>query len=158
MMQKEEHIIALSNATIGYKGNSNSLKIVKSGISVHALKGELVALIGGNGVGKSTLLRTIAGFQPPVGGDILINGAPVSSYKEKELALIMSFVSTEIIRVPNLSVLIWLHWAVIRTPIGSVKCLMKIGPLLRKLLHLLGLRGMKTVWLIAFRMANDKKR
>lgn len=104
MMQKEEHIIALSNATIGYKGNSNSLKIVKSGISVHALKGELVALIGGNGVGKSTLLRTIAGFQPPVGGDILINGAPVSSYKEKELALIMSFVSTEIIRVPNLSV------------------------------------------------------
>lgn len=103
-MIQEEKIIALNNAAIGYKGKSNSAKVVKSGISVYALKGELVAVIGGNGVGKSTLLRTIAGFQPPFGGDVLIRGEQVNAYREKELALIMSFVSTEIIRVPNLSV------------------------------------------------------
>jgi len=103
-MIQEEKIIALNNAAIGYKGKSNSTNVVKSGISVYALKGELVAVIGGNGVGKSTLLRTIAGFQPPFGGDVLIRGEHVDAYREKELALIMSFVSTEIIRVPNLSV------------------------------------------------------
>jgi len=103
-MIQEEKIIALNNATIGYKAKTHSVNEVKSGISVYALKGELVALIGGNGVGKSTLLRTIAGFQPSMGGDVLIRGKQVNAYREKELALIMSFVSTEIIRVPNLSV------------------------------------------------------
>jgi iron complex transport system ATP-binding protein len=61
-------------------------------------------LIGANGVGKSTLLRTIAGFQPSIGGSVRIRGNEVNTYREKDLALIMSFVSTEIIRVPNLSV------------------------------------------------------
>jgi len=104
MIGQEEKIIELINSAIGYKVKTHSDNVVKSGISVHALKGELVALIGGNGVGKSTLLKTIAGFQPPISGDFLINGKQVNGYREKELALIMSFVSTEIIRVPNLSV------------------------------------------------------
>jgi iron complex transport system ATP-binding protein len=103
-MIQEEKIIELKTAVIGYKAKTHSVNVVKSDISVYALKGELVALIGGNGVGKSTLLRTIAGFQPSVGGDVLIKGRQVNEYREKELALIMSFVSTEIIRVPNLSV------------------------------------------------------
>jgi len=103
-MIQEEKIIELNSATIGYKAKAHSVNVVKAGISVYALKGELVALIGGNGVGKSTLLRTIAGFQPSMGGDVLIRGKQVNTYREKELALIMSFVSTEIIRVPNLSV------------------------------------------------------
>ena len=104
MKNREEKIVALDNAAIGYKGKSSSVNIVKSGISVYAIKGELVAVIGGNGVGKSTLLKTISGFQSPVSGEVLIMGKPVRDYPEKELALIMSFVSTEIIRVPNLSV------------------------------------------------------
>ena len=103
-MSREEKIIELNSAAIGYKSKAHSVNVVKSGISVYALKGELVALIGGNGAGKSTLLRTIAGFQPSLGGDVLIRGKQVNTYREKELALIMSFVSTEIIRVPNLSV------------------------------------------------------
>jgi iron complex transport system ATP-binding protein len=100
----EEKIIALSNASIGYSAKAHDDNVVKSGISVYALKGELVSVIGGNGVGKSTLLRTIAGFQPSMGGEVLIRGRQVNTYLEKELALIMSYVSTEIIRVPNLSV------------------------------------------------------
>ena len=100
-MGSEEKIISLKDASIGYRQKASIQKVVKEGISLTAFKGELIALIGGNGVGKSTLLRTIAGFQPRLGGDILVNGNSVNSYKEKELALIMSFVSTEIIRVPK---------------------------------------------------------
>jgi len=103
-MMSEEEIITINNASIGYRRKSSIQKVVKENISLHALKGELVALIGGNGVGKSTLLRTIAGFQPVIEGDVLVRGKFISSYKEKELALNMSFVSTEIIRVSNLTV------------------------------------------------------
>jgi iron complex transport system ATP-binding protein len=104
MMVQNDKIIVLNNASIGYKWKANSAKVVKSEISVYALKGELVAVIGENGVGKSTLLRTISGFQPSIEGEILIRGKQVNTYREMELALIMSFVSTEIIRVPHLSV------------------------------------------------------
>ncbi len=101
---QQDKIIDLSNASIGYLGKSKAHKIIKSAISVYALKGELVAVIGENGIGKSTLLRTIAGFQPSVEGDFRICGKLISTYREKELALLMSFVSTEIIKVSNLSV------------------------------------------------------
>lgn len=104
ILNHPDKIIELSNATVGYKLKAKSDKVVKSDISVYALKGELVAVIGENGVGKSTLLKTIAGFQPPVSGNIRICGKPISTYREKDLALLMSFVSTEIIRVSNLSV------------------------------------------------------
>jgi len=100
----QDKIISLSNGSVGYKEKSRAHKIIKSEISVYALKGELVAVIGENGIGKSTLLRTIAGFQPAAGGDFRICGKQISSYREKELAVLMSFVSTEIIRVSNLSV------------------------------------------------------
>src|SRR5664279_2156901 len=103
-MIPEEEIITIEGASIGYRRKSSIQKVVKENISLHALKGELVALIGGNGVGKSTLLRTIAGSQPVIKGDISVKGSTIESYREKELALIMSFVSTEIIRVSNLTV------------------------------------------------------
>jgi iron complex transport system ATP-binding protein len=64
----------------------------------------MVALVGSNGIGKSTLLRTLAAFQPWFAGDIQISGQGLKTLNPKEIARIMSFVSTENIRVPNLSV------------------------------------------------------
>jgi len=100
----ESTTIKLKQVSVGYRDSRGKERIVKSGISLAAEKGELVALIGGNGIGKSTLLRTLAGFQPPITGDISVSGKSISAYREKELATMMSFVSTEIIRVANLSV------------------------------------------------------
>jgi iron complex transport system ATP-binding protein len=102
--ERMEEIITLRNVSIGYRQKAANQKTVKEDISLHALKGELVALIGENGIGKSTLLRTIAGIQPALTGIINIRSKAIDSYREKELALILSFVSTEIIRVSNLSV------------------------------------------------------
>ena len=104
MKINDEIIIELKETAIGYRDKSTSKKLVKEGITIHALKGELVALIGGNGIGKSTLLKTIAGFLTPVGGRLLVEKRPVFSFSDAELALEMSYVSTEIVRVSNLSV------------------------------------------------------
>jgi iron complex transport system ATP-binding protein len=78
--------------------------VVKKELSLKALSGEMVALIGENGIGKSTLLKTIAGFQSPLAGALLINNKIASDYSSEELAREMSFVSTGIVRVANLTV------------------------------------------------------
>ena len=44
------------------------------GISINVDQGEIVTLIGGNGAGKSTTLRTISGLLPPRGGSISLGG------------------------------------------------------------------------------------
>ena len=104
MTINDKIIISLSDLSIGYKNRFSFSTIVKSKISLYALKGELVALIGSNGSGKSTLLKTIIGFQPALEGQITINDRPATSYNERQLSKTLSFVSTEQVRVPNLTV------------------------------------------------------
>jgi len=48
------------------------------GISFHLDKGEIVTLIGANGAGKSTTLRTISGLLRPIAGDIRFNGQSIT--------------------------------------------------------------------------------
>src|SRR5437763_17184264 len=47
-------------------------------VSLHVDQGEIVALIGPNGAGKTTLLRTIAGLHRPAGGEIALDGEPIT--------------------------------------------------------------------------------
>ena len=101
-MINQGSLVQLENVAIGYK--SHPTKVVKSGITLEALPSELVAIIGENGVGKSTLLKTLGGFLPPIEGKLTIGEKSVHEYQEKELAKILSYVSTEQIRVPNLNV------------------------------------------------------
>ena len=75
-----------------------------SDINLSAGKGELVALIGKNGVGKSTLLRTIARLQQPLSGAIQFQEQPLHAYSRSAFARMVSFVSTEIVNIANLSV------------------------------------------------------
>ncbi len=67
--------------------------------------GELVAVVGTNGIGKSTLLRTLSDLQPKLSGEILLNSTPLSRYKANQLARQLSIVLTEGIPTKNLSVL-----------------------------------------------------
>ena len=65
---------------------------------------ELVALIGRNGIGKSTLLRTIARLQPALSGKIEIAGKPLKHYSRSRMADIMSIVVTDPVNVAHLTV------------------------------------------------------
>lgn len=58
---------------------------VVQGLSLAIKRGEIFALMGGNGAGKSTTLRMLAGFLKPHRGTILLDGKPVSKYTEEEL-------------------------------------------------------------------------
>ena len=66
--------------------------------------GELTCLLGRNGVGKSTLLRTLAGFLPALEGDVLLDGKPMASLSDKELSYLIGIVLTEKPHVRNITV------------------------------------------------------
>jgi branched-chain amino acid transport system ATP-binding protein len=66
---KNGRLLDLRDVVSGY-GQIMAIK----GISLHVDRGEIVALIGGNGAGKSTTLRTISGILKPRSGEIALDG------------------------------------------------------------------------------------
>src|SRR5699024_2801933 len=60
-------------------------------------------LLGANGVGKSTLLRTLCAFQPKLGGNIMIQGKDIATYTEKDLAKLISVVLTDKFSIKNMT-------------------------------------------------------
>jgi len=66
-----------------YYGNIHALK----GISLRVEKGEIVTLIGSNGAGKSTTLRTIQGINKPRSGTVLLEGVALEKLPPHEIAM-----------------------------------------------------------------------
>lgn len=95
--------IHIKNLSIGYPGKSD-VKVVADGICAGINSGELTCLLGANGVGKSTLLRTLSAFQPKLGGEIHIQGKEIESYTDKQLSRVISVVLTEKCDIRNMSV------------------------------------------------------
>lgn len=83
-------MLTLRNLTTGY-----GTKSVSKNLNATLQEGQLTCLIGPNGTGKSTLLRTIAGFLDAISGDILIDGKPTQSYTSNELSRLISIVLTD---------------------------------------------------------------
>ena len=61
-------------------------------IQFHVKQGEIIGLIGPNGSGKSTLLKAIATIHPITNGTICIFGQDLQSYRQRELAKLLSYV------------------------------------------------------------------
>ena len=104
MENVKSEILSINDLTIGYSDRGLRENKVFSNINLNARKGELIVLIGRNGIGKSTLLRSIARLQESLSGDIAIFGKPYKAISRNQFAKWMSFVSTEIISVSNLKV------------------------------------------------------
>jgi len=101
-MEKTESV-ELRQLGIGYKGKK-SVRTVASGLNATIRQGELTCLLGSNGVGKSTLLRTLSAFQPKLSGSILIEGREIGDYTAAELSRLIGVVLTEKPDVRNMSV------------------------------------------------------
>lgn len=79
--------IELKGIELGYDG----VKVLNT-ISLIIERGEFVGIIGPNGVGKSTLLRVMAGTLCPWTGEVIINGKNIKEYKRKGLAKLLGVV------------------------------------------------------------------
>ncbi len=73
-------MIELQNVTLAYNG-----KVVLDNVSFKAGFHEKIAVLGGSGVGKTTLLRLILGLTRPDSGKIYVNGQDITVMKEGEL-------------------------------------------------------------------------
>lgn len=90
-------MIQLKDLTLGYEQRTLLEKV-----SAHITGGQLVALLGRNGTGKSTLLRAVMGLEKPQNGEIILHGNNIASLKPEELARNISFVTTDKVRIANL--------------------------------------------------------
>lgn len=90
-------MIELKELTLGY-GQRTLLETVNARIT----GGQLVALLGRNGTGKSTLLRAMMGLEKPQSGEITLQGKNIASLKPEKLARNISFVTTDKVRIANL--------------------------------------------------------
>jgi len=74
-------MLEVKDIYVGYYRDLNILQ----GISIEAEKGKITAVLGANGVGKSTLLKAIYGFLKPNAGDILLEGTNVGGIPTHKL-------------------------------------------------------------------------
>ncbi|MFC0262299.1 ABC transporter ATP-binding protein [Fontibacter flavus] len=102
-MQASQPILAASNLSLGYQ-KSKQTKPIADQISFSLEKGKLTCLLGPNGVGKSTLIKTIMGQIPAISGSIFLNGKPIENFSQKALSQKISVVLTEKITTGTLNV------------------------------------------------------
>lgn len=104
MIIQEEPFLSFHNFVIGYGTKKHSKSLSQPFTSI-IQRGQLISLIGLNGVGKSTLLRTIAGILPPISGSVTIYGRNIhklsSVEKSENISVEFPFENAR----PNLTVL-----------------------------------------------------
>lgn len=83
-------VLTAEGLAIGY-----GKRVLMEGIDLSLERGSLTALIGRNGVGKSTLLKTLTGSLPSLAGTIKLEGRPLKGMSRKDMSRILALVSTD---------------------------------------------------------------
>jgi len=93
-------LIETLDLTIGYHPE----KVLQRGINFSLEKGQIITLMGQNGVGKTTFIKKLHGLLSPISGDINIRGMALSTMTRTDIARVFALVLTEKPRISNLSV------------------------------------------------------
>ena len=96
-------ILSTSNLSIGYTTKKETIVIAEN-LNLNLQEGKLIALIGANGIGKSTLLRTLTGIQKPIFGSVILNTKNLNDLDSWTIAQQLSVVLTEKLPPSNLTV------------------------------------------------------
>lgn len=83
-MPKKIEKPAIKTKELWYRYSKEGADVLK-GASISVPKGSFYAIVGGNGTGKSTLLKSICGILKPYSGKVIIDGKPLGKYKKGEL-------------------------------------------------------------------------
>lgn len=95
----ENSLIQFQNLSVGYKNHP-----CLASLNAELNSSEVVCLLGANGIGKSTLLKTISGELLPIAGDVKISGKSIKHYTFKQLASMIAIVTTDRIMAGGLTV------------------------------------------------------
>ena len=98
-----EPVLDIRELSIGFE-TRRKRHVLFERINASALRGEFIALIGPNGIGKSTLLKTLMHILKPLKGRINLYQKSLMEYSRQERSHEMSFMSTEMITAGHLSV------------------------------------------------------
>lgn len=102
-MPENKKILSTNNLSIGYQSKRRQHLIAENlNLSLHT--GQLTSLVGANGIGKSTLLRTLTAIQKPISGKVILNDQEIQLYTAAELAQNLSLVLTEKLPQSSLTV------------------------------------------------------
>ncbi|MEO9893444.1 ABC transporter ATP-binding protein [Aurantibacter sp.] len=105
MEKEEEHItLNVKDLAVGYSSKKEKT-IIANNINFNLYEGEFTAIIGANGIGKSTLLRTLGTIQPSLSGEIDLNDQAIEKYNPLTLAAKISLVLTEPIAAKSMTVI-----------------------------------------------------
>lgn len=92
-------MVNVEELSIGYRNCS-----LFSSLNFRINKGEVVAVLGANGIGKSTLLRTLSGLQKPLNGIVTMNGSSIHTISTEERSKLISVVTTERLSLDSMNV------------------------------------------------------
>lgn len=92
--QHTHSVLSAEKLNIGYSSKKTTAMIA-SAINFSFQESTLIGLVGANGIGKSTLLRTLCGMQPSLSGNVIVQNKKVSAYTPLSLAMQLSVVLTE---------------------------------------------------------------
>ncbi len=98
-MGNQQIVLSANQLCIGYKQRK-----LLDNIHIELQKGEVVCLIGKNGCGKSTLIRTLCGLQPSLSGSICINNQSIYQLNHHQKAKLISVVLTDKVQADSLTV------------------------------------------------------
>lgn len=135
-------MIELKNLEIGYQTKKQRVSVFRN-LNASFNAGELVGLMGDNGIGKSTLLKTLTGTLLPLAGEALLQTKNIYGYTAQQLAQQLSIVITE--RPGGFNLTVWDVVTSGRTPYINV--FGKLQPedemIINESLNVMGLQALK---------------
>ena len=73
----EQPVLAAKGLSVSFPGAGGRTTRAVDGVDLDLGRGEIVALVGESGCGKTTLARTLVGLEPPSAGEVVVNGTPL---------------------------------------------------------------------------------
>lgn len=98
----KKKLLEIKDLEIGYQVKEQK-KVIQNHLNLSLNAGELICLIGPNGVGKSTFLKTLGRIQPELSGEIIIGNSPISKINQQEFSRKLALVLTEQLDIPQMS-------------------------------------------------------